>query len=157
MAMTEDPARQLNYLQQCLSSDKKPLGVFLGAGCPMAIRLKGREPGPLIPDIKGITDSVHTQLEEAAEYRPLLDIVENNLRSDGLANITVEDILTHIRALRSVAGNDKVRGLSAQDLDNLDDEICRHIHQLTDRTLPGTQTPYHRTASWVDAANARLR
>ena len=48
MAMTEDPARQLNYLQQCLSSDKKPLGVFLGAGCPMAIRLKGREPGPLI-------------------------------------------------------------------------------------------------------------
>ena len=152
MAMTGDPARQLNYLQQCLSSDKKPLGLFLGAGCPMAIRLEGRESGPLIPDIKGITDSVHTQLKATAEYKLLLEIVENNLANDGLANITVEDILTHIRALRSVAGNDKVRGLSAQDLDKLDDEICRHIYKLTDQTLPSTETAYHHTASWVDAA-----
>lgn len=35
----ENPSRYLGYLQQCLSSDKKPLGIFLGAGCPMAVRV----------------------------------------------------------------------------------------------------------------------
>jgi hypothetical protein len=39
MTKIADPSRQLNYLQQCLSSDKEPLGLFLGAGCPMAVRV----------------------------------------------------------------------------------------------------------------------
>lgn len=33
--MTEyhDPIRQANYIQQSLSQDKKPIGIFLSAGC----------------------------------------------------------------------------------------------------------------------------
>ena len=150
--MIEDPRRQLGYLQQCLSSDKKPLGLFLGAGCPMAIRLDGEEYAPLIPDIAGITKIVSKNLKEHQEYQSLIEIVEKHLEKDGCVNMTVEDMLTHIRALRSVAGNDTVRGLSAEDLDTLDDAICQHIHQLVDKMLPNTETPYHRIASWVDAA-----
>ena len=149
--MIEDPSRQLSYLQQCLSSDKKPLGLFLGAGCPMAIRLDGEQHAPLIPGIDGITQIVRHDLEECAEYQSLLEIVENNLEKDGCVNTTVEDMLTHIRALRSVAGNDMVRGLSAENLDKLDDAICRCIHQIVDKMLPNAETPYHHTASWVDA------
>ncbi len=37
MTYVEDLLKQVGYLQQCLSSDKKPLGLFVGAGCPMAI------------------------------------------------------------------------------------------------------------------------
>ena len=150
--MIEDPRRQLGYLQQCLSSDKKPLGLFLGAGCPMAIRPDGEKYAPLIPDIAGITQSVCKNLEKQPEYQPLIEIVENHLEKDGCVNMTVEDMLTHIRSLRSVAGHDTVRGLSAEDLDKLDDAICQHIHQLVDKRLPNTETPYHHTASWVDAA-----
>lgn len=47
MKHVEDPYKQIGYLQQCLSSDKKSLGIFLGAGCPMAIRL-GTEGKPLV-------------------------------------------------------------------------------------------------------------
>ncbi|MCX6843489.1 MAG: SIR2 family protein [candidate division WOR-3 bacterium] len=60
-------------------------------------------------------------------------------------------MLTHIRALRAVAGKDVVRGLTAGKLDQLDDRICQLIQQIADKTLPGTETPYHRIATWVDA------
>lgn len=146
--MTANASRQLSYLQQCLSSDKKPLGLFLGAGCPTAIRVND---AALIPDIADITDSVRHTLRQVPAHERLLAAVENNLVNDGCLNTTVEDILTHIRALRSVAGAATVRGLSAEDLDTLDVAICNCIHKLTDKALPNTATPYHNTASWVDA------
>lgn len=151
MTMIEDPSRQLSYLQQCLSSDKKPLGLFLGAGCPMAIRT-GPELAPLIPDIVGITRIVRDELEKDTDCKPLLKIVDEHFKKDERANTNVEDMLTHIRALRAVAGKDSVRRLSAEDLDKLDDVICQRIHQVADKMLPNAETPYHRAASWVDAA-----
>jgi hypothetical protein len=152
MTMIEDPSRQLSYLQQCLSSDKKPLGLFLGAGCPMAIRLDGGEQAPLIPDIAGITRIVRDELEKDMGCKPLLKIVDDHFKKDGRADTTVEDLLTHIRALRAVAGKAHVRGLSAEDLDKLDDTICQCIHQVADKMLPNAETPYHRAAKWADAA-----
>lgn len=149
--MIEDPSRQLSYLQQCLSSDKKPLGLFLGAGCPMAIRPDDNEQAPLIPDIAGITHTVRDELNKDARCKPLLKIVDEHFETDERAHATVEDMLTHIRALRAVAGRDKVRGLSAESLDKLDDAICQRIHEVVDRILPNAETPYHRVASWVDA------
>ncbi len=48
--LIQDAIRQINYLQQCLSTDKKHLGFFLGAGCPMAMRVGADGELPLIPD-----------------------------------------------------------------------------------------------------------
>jgi len=62
MNVAQDPNRQVGYLQQCLSSDKKPLGLFLGAGCPLAILSDDGKKTPLIPDIEGITKIVREQL-----------------------------------------------------------------------------------------------
>jgi hypothetical protein len=152
MAMLiQDPRRQINYLQQCLSTDKKPLGFFLGAGCPMAIRVGADGESPLIPDIAGITTNVRDDLAKCPDCGPLLAIVEQNFKKDGRNDTTVEDMLTHIRALRAVAGVDKVRGLSAENLDKLDDKICQLIYQVADKQLPNAETPYHRIAAWVDA------
>lgn len=150
MTKIEEPNRQLSYLQQCLSSDKKPLGLFLGAGCPTAIRV-GDGNSPLIPDIAGLTRIVCDELTNCKDCGPLLSIIENHFAKDCREATTVEDILTHIRALRAVAGNDEVRGLSAQHLDELDAKICTLIHQVADKALPNSETPYHRVASWVDA------
>ena len=154
MKVIENPSRQLSYLQQCLSSDKKPLGFFLGAGCPMAIRVDvdGGDTAPLIPDITGITRMVRAKLEEDSACNPLLKIVDEHFEKDERTNPTVEDMLTHIRALRAVAGKDTVRGLSADNLDKLDDTICQFIHEVADKMLPSYETPYHRAACWVDAA-----
>ncbi len=58
MNQPHDPLRQVNYLQQCLSNDKKPLGLFLGAGCPVAV--KSGDGKPLIPatrDTRAVADA----------------------------------------------------------------------------------------------------
>lgn len=146
-----NPQRQVDYLQQCLSSDKKPLGLFLGAGCPMAVRVGTDAKQPLIPDMAGITQMVREELAKSKDCGPLLTTVEGHLKNDGRTDATIEDMLTHIRALRAVAGKDQVRGLSAKQLDQLDEKICQHIHQVADKTLPNSETPYHRIAEWVDA------
>lgn len=151
MNFIQDPKRQIGYLQQCLSSDKKPLGLFLGAGCPMAVKVGADGKSPLIPDIAGITKMVRDDLAKCKDCGPLLKIMEEHFKKDGRNDTTVEDMLTHIRALRAVAGKDEVRGLSAEKLDKLDDKICQIIHQVADQTLPNAETPYHRIAAWVDA------
>jgi hypothetical protein len=154
-----DPLRQIDFIKQCLSSDKKPLGLLLGAGCPMAVKPKGEGNPPLIPDIAGITKYVCEQLSKCKDCGPLLKIVEGNFRKDNvdadcediLTHVNIEQILTHIRALRMVAGNDVVRGLSATNLDNLDNRICQIIYDLVNKELPNSDTPYHHVAAWVDS------
>jgi hypothetical protein len=147
----ENPQRILGHLQQCLSSDKRPLSLFLGAGCPLAIKATEGEVAPLIPDITGITQIVQEKLSACPECNPSLQVLENNFRTDGKDYFSVEDMLTQIRSLRAVAGNAEVRGLSAEHLDKLDKEICQIIYELVDKALPNFKTPYHDVASWVDS------
>jgi hypothetical protein len=52
------PYRQSSLLQQALAPDKMRVAFFLGAGCPMAIRVAdGAGTKPLIPDVKGKVNS----------------------------------------------------------------------------------------------------
>ena len=145
----EDPTPQVSFLQQCLSGDKKPIGLFLGAGCPMSVKDENND--PLIPDIAGITDCVYQHLKECKKYRAILETAENHLKKDGNCNPSVEDLLSHVRSLRAVAGSDRVRDLTAHELDTIDHEICSLIHQTVDKELPSDQTPYHRVANWLHA------
>ena len=145
----QDPTLQVSLLQQCLSGGKKQIGLFLGAGCPMAIRDENQD--PLIPAIAGITERVRTQLIASTEPAGPYGIAEDNLKEDGYIQPTVEDLLTHIRALGAVAGNDTVRGLSAEQLDKLDEQICNLIHETINRELPHNETPYHSVAMWANA------
>lgn len=148
--MTQELTRQVNNLQQCLSNDKKPLGLFIGAGCPMAIRT-APDNKPLIPDIAGITNHIRKELQTCPECGPSWQTVEQHLEADGLTQPTVEHLLTHIRALRAVAGNGDARGLSKHQLDELDRRLCNRIQQIVSNSLPSMTTPYHDVAHWVDA------
>lgn len=151
MNHVQDPFRQIGYLQQCLSSDKKPLGLFFGAGCPMAVKADRETNLPLIPDIAGLTEAVRSKLLNDQECAPLVKILEQHFSKDERLNVNVEDMLSHIRALLVVAGNEEVRGLKDVDLDKLDSTICQFIQENADKALPNTATPYHSVAHWVDA------
>ena len=140
-----DPIAQVGYLQQCLSSATRPVGLFLGAGCPMAIRAENGE--PLIPGIAGITKVV---CECLGKSNSLVTIMEN-LKADGIEVPSVEDILTHVRGLRAIVGGGQVRGLTADQLDQLDKHICEQIQSVVNKDLPESITPYHRLASWIKA------
>ena len=146
----DTPQKYLNFLQQCLSSDKKPIGIVIGAGCPMAVSSGTEGNPPLISDIAGITIAVRTKISACAVCGPILQKVEANFTKDGRRETTVEDVLTHIRSLRAIAGNDEVRGLTANDLEKLDEKVCETIYSLVDKKLPDIHTPYHKMASWVE-------
>ena len=148
-SMQTDPKQYISQIQQYLSDAKKPLALLLGAGCPMAIY--GQTDEPLIPGIAEMTKHVQKELNASEEHKDSFCTVQNNLKADGNDTPTVEDMLTHIRALRAIVGSDKVRGLRAEQLDNLDTAICDHIYEIVDKKLPGTETPYHHIASWAKA------
>jgi len=117
----------------------------------MAVRVtRGGVDEALIPDIAGMTAKVCEILDKSAK-KTLIDLVKSHLSADGLINPTVESLLSHIRALRQVAGSDLVRGCKAKDLDELDVEICKQIAELANQELPNKNTAFHKLAVWIGA------
>ncbi len=143
-----DALRQADFLRQTLTQDKRPFGILVGAGCPVAVRTETNE--ALIPDIAGITGKIAADLGAsplAGAFRNLL----GQLQVDGIASPTIEDLLTHIRSLRQVVGAQEVRGLNREQLNALDLSISDAIVQLVNRSLPDRHTPYHSLAQWIAA------
>lgn len=128
MSDFHNPKRQEDYLRQGLAQNKRAIGLFLSAGCPLAIRVGDDEKKcPLIPDIAGLTKIVCEQMSENKDLQKHFAIVAKHFEADQRVSPNIEDILSHIRSLRAVAGTDKVRGLEAAELDALDKGICNLI------------------------------
>jgi len=106
---------------------------------------------PLVPDVADLT----SQLGEYIATTELADafaMIASQLREDGALSPNIEAILTHIRSLRQAAGSQEARGLSAAQLQQLDDELCNKIVQIADQKLPSCDTPYHHLAVWTVSA-----
>ena len=71
------------------------------------------------------------------------------LVQDGQENPTIEHMLTRVRTMETVAGNDKVRGFSAPDLRRLEQSICQTISSVVNKPLPESTTPYHSLVRWI--------
>ncbi len=131
-----------------------PVGLFLGAGCPLSIRVPsgdGEDTRPLIPDVQGLTSEVCDELAKSKESDGPLSEIRAQLDADGKRRGNIEDILSHVRALQHAAGTGEVRGLSASQLSQLDDAICKVIYSRVHVRLPSRDTSYHRMASWMGA------
>lgn len=146
-----DLIQQLGYLQQSLAQDKKPLGFFIGAGCPMSI--KNKEMNPLIPAIDGVTKLVCSEVSAAAEISSChLKVVEDLKNIEG-NEPNIEKMLGYIRLLKQVVGTGRINGMCAEDLDSYEQRICQCIIETVDKELPNSETPYHMLAKWIGAAN----
>ncbi len=146
-----DPIRQLKYLRQALSQNKKPLGFFLSAGCPLAVEMPESSP-PLIPDIDGLTKYVSAELDKpkADGERNIFSILIDELKKTGNQNPNIENILSFVRDLRQVSlGAVSIRGLSESELISLEQDICKKIVEKTNVLLPNQGTPYHQLAQWI--------
>ena len=104
----------------------------------------------MIPGIEGITRTVR-ELLETSDMKSPFETILAHFAADQRGEPNVEDLLTHVRSLRSVAGNDQVRGVSAGDLDKLDRAICEVIADVVDKSLPSSDTPYRNVAAWIGA------
>lgn len=150
MLQFHEATPQLNFIQQCLLQDKIPIGLFISAGCPLSIKVKdGPTEIPLIPDIAGLTKTIHEKMKGAEDPKDLYNKLYSQFAKDGIENPNIEDILSHIRSLRKVAGNDTVRNLSREDLDTLDKNICEEIVKSVTKELPGSDTAYHKLSAWI--------
>ena len=152
-----DPIRQSKYLRQTLSQDKKPVGFFLSAGCPLAVSMPD-EVFPLIPDVAGLTihikdeiDKENTILEgetrsSATAYSELI----NEVIKTGKTKPNIEDILSFLRGMIQISkGATKIRGFSESELECLEKLICKKIARRLNVNLPDIKTPYHKLAKWV--------
>lgn len=142
-----DPSGQLHILSQALANANTTLGFLLGAGCGCSVRTS--DGAPLIPAVDQLTSLVCETLR-TSDVADHLKALEKQYADDGdtcLPNI--EKLLSRIRTLREISGKRKLDGLTAQDLERLDDAICRSIEQIVKADLPDGETSYSMFSRWI--------
>ena len=144
------PYSQSKQLQQALASDKAKIAFLLGAGCPVSISVTDEQgTRPLIPDIRGLTKKINDQLSSSDEFKAHYAALLNRFSGGNPAEPTIEDILSHIRALHDVMRNGSIDGLDKGALEALDTEICRITTTVVGVDLPEGNTPYQQLATWI--------
>lgn len=143
-----DVRRQIDYLRQVLSHDKKPIALFLGAGCPTAIPHPDKKDKGLIPDIDGLTELVVSRVRKK-NHKDSFNKLYSHFEEDEKGKPNIEDILSHIRSLKQVCGSTEVRGLTGPQLDQLEKALCDEICKVVMEELPSNDSPYHHVAAWM--------
>lgn len=151
---SHDPARQISFIQQALSQNHKPIGFFIGAGCPLSVRVETQKGDevlnlPLIPDVSGLTVIIDNQMNQDTKLADSWRRLTKAVCEDDLDSKNIELLLSRIRQLHDVAGKGAVRELSADELTALDQKICSVISEQVDRELPARNTAYHDLAVWT--------
>lgn len=148
MSNYHDPIKHIKFLRQTLSQDKKPLGFFISAGCPLAVKMPD-DKWPLIPDVAKLTEFIINELKskttEKNNFDKLIDeVILSNLKSNN-----IEDILSFLRGLKEVSVGNSVRGFTKENLVELEKNICNKIVEKLEVDLPDKDTPYHKLAQWI--------
>ena len=99
---------------------------------------------PLIPDLRGLTETVIESLDE--EDRAVIEQLRADIEADG-ESLTIETILTKARRLTQAIGSSRIHGLDGADFGRLCDRICEHIGQRIDVMLPIGANPFAELAS----------
>lgn len=151
---SHDPARQISFIQQALSQNRKPIGFFIGAGCPLSVRVETENDGvvkndALIPDVSGLTKIIAEQMAGDPALANSWLRLTKAVKDDEQDSENIELLLSRIRQLHGVAGKGTVRDLSAAELAALDEKICSVISEQVDRELPTKNTAYHDLAVWT--------
>lgn len=135
-------------LRQILSQGRKRIGLLIGAGAPLSVRVNSDgqlhpEGTPLIPGVDALTDRVIAKLDgvqavAAAEIR-------NSLPDGG----NIETILSKVRLLQTALGTTPMHGLDGDGYNGLGAAICEAIGEIVGASLPQGRTPYHELVSWI--------
>lgn len=150
-----DVAHQVALLRDVLQSEKRRIGFFFGAGCPLGIYDEAnRASVKHIPDVAGLTEQIAAKLAEdgslLGQWDSLIRMCDkSNVTVGGGIKINVEHILTEIRTICSLSGVQSVGTLDPKLLRDLDSAICKHIAGIVGKKLPHYKTSYHRFAEWL--------
>lgn len=150
-----NPDRYMADLRQILAQGRKRIGVLLGAGTPVALRVDpatgqlkvGGE--PLIPAIAGLTEQVIAKLGEPDRT------VVNDISKELGDNTNIEMILSKIRSLAAVIGTNKINGLDAGGFTDLGRAICEEIGRIVGAKLPSESNPYTELVAWIGGVDRK--
>lgn len=148
METFHNPDRFMSDLRQVLSQGRKRIGILVGAGAPLAIRVNEKnEIDPdgksLIPGVEALTVQATTGLSETE--KAAVDAIKESLGSS--ANI--ESILSRIRLLEQALGKTVVQGLDSEGYKNLGKEICKNIAKIVGVYLPKDSNAYSDLIAWI--------
>lgn len=135
-----DAAREI---QEQLSSDKRKLGFFMGAGTSMAVNL---------PGIDALTSKVYSKLDPA--NKTIFDSVKKTI--PGSQNI--EKILDKVRLCCELFEGDEhgeyygIKGETAAK--NLDAQICHNIRDIIQKTEKSDAIPHKIFSQWLKALHS---
>lgn len=139
-AMTHDPWRVAQELREQLSSDKRKLAFFFGAGTSIAAGL---------PGIEKLTEGIENQLPE--ELKKQFKAIKDDLPADS----NVEQILDRIRTYRELIGKSEekeymsIRGSTAAR--DLDVAICQEISKAVAKESSNGIVSHITLAQWIRA------
>lgn len=143
-----NPDRFMADLRQILSQGRKRIGLLIGAGAPVAIKVneKGNldpEGQPIIPDVDRLTQAVVNTLEsnDKKTIRELLPELGQNPN--------IEIILTRVRRLSQAIGTATIYGLDGAGYEELAMRICQKIGQIVAPELPTETNPFSELISWI--------
>ena len=148
METFHNPDRFMSDLRQVLSQGRKRIGILVGAGAPLAIRVnKNNELDPegnsLIPGVDALTQQATSGLTET--QTGAVDAIKASLGTS--ANI--ESILSRIRLLEQALGETVVQGLDSNGYKDLGKEVCKKIGQIVGVSLPKERNAYSDLIAWI--------
>lgn len=143
-----NPDRFMSDLRQILSQGRKRIGLLIGAGAPLAVRVgddgqlsaKGKA---LIPGVEELTRLALDGLEDKQAA------AAKSIRDDLGANANIETILSKVRLLQQALGKTEIAGLDSEGYRQLGQAICEKIGSLVAATLPAQRNAYTELVSWV--------
>lgn len=148
--MIHDLQHQVGLVREALRSEKRRLGFFLGAGCPLGIYDKDEAKSiKHIPDVAGLTSAIESKLAGEKDLLECWHKLTTACKSDKCKVPNVEHILTQLRTICALKGASTVDGMSVENLRKLDTKTCEIIVELVNKSLPEYTNAYQRFALWV--------
>lgn len=147
-----NPDRYMADLRQILSQGKKRVGILLGAGVPVSLKVDdagklSNDGSSIIPDVAGLTKYVLENMGD--EDKSIINFLLPELGD----NPNIETILTRIRRLSQAIGMIKIHGLDGKGYESLAERICEKIGKRVGSPLPQEENPYTELVSWVSGIN----
>lgn len=138
----------MSDLRQVLSQGRKRIGLLVGAGAPLAVRVDERhqlstDGKALIPGVEELTRLALDGLAE--NFTVAAAAIRDGLGPD--ANI--ETILSRVRLLEQALGKIEVAGLDGEGYRQLGKAICEKIGGLVSANLPLQRNAYTEFISWI--------
>jgi hypothetical protein len=143
-----NPDRFMADLRQILSQGRKRIGLLVGAGAPLSIRVNAGQKldpsgKPLIPAVDELTSGIIGSLTGAEA------IAAKAIQTELGAEANIENILSRVRLLQQALGTTTVNGLDAAGYEGLAKTICEKIGEAVSVALPAERNAYTELISWI--------